>query len=114
MAKVLGVHEVELDADKDRAEFERLAAAAMAEAAPEGLNFRVFKADRGLRNGRYMFLVEIESAEARDRIFPIEDADSAEVLAFFEAHPTVGEAWGRLDSYVPSMGVGTDYVEIGG
>ncbi|HEY5786855.1 MAG TPA: hypothetical protein VIT65_18980 [Microlunatus sp.] len=114
MAKVLGVHEVELEADKDPAEFERRASAFAAEAAPEGLNFRVFKADRGPRNGRYMILVEIDSVEARDRIFPIEGADSAEIHAFFAAHPTVGEAWDRLDSYVPSTGVGTDYVEIAG
>ena len=81
MAKVLGVHEIELGADKDPAEFERLASAVLAEAAPEGLNFRVFKADRGPRNGRYMILIEIDSVEVRDRIFPIENADSAEVLA---------------------------------
>lgn len=114
MAKVLGVHEIELDADKDPAEFERLASAVTAEAAPEGLAFRVFKADRGPRNGRYMILIEIDSVEVRDRIFPIENEDSTEVLAFFDAHPTVGEAWNRLASYVPSMGVGTDYVEIAG
>ena len=114
MAKVLGVHEIELGADKDPAEFERLASAVLAEAAPAGLNFRVFKADRGPRNGRYMILIEIDSVEVRDRIVPIENADSAEVLAFFDAHPTVGDAWGRLDSYVPDFGVATDYVEMGG
>ena len=114
MAKVLGVHEIELGADKDPAEFERLASAVLAEAAPDGLNVRVFKADRGPRNGRYMILIEIDSVEVRDRIFPIENEDSAEVLAFFDAHPTAGEAWGRLDSCVPDFGVATDYVELGG
>jgi hypothetical protein len=114
MAKVLGVHEIELGADKDPAEFERLASAVLAEAAPDGLNVRVFKADRGPRNGQYMILIEIDSVEVRDRIFPIENEDSAEVLAFFDAHPTVGDAWGRLDSYVPDFGVATDYVEMGG
>ena len=48
MAKVLGVHEIELSDDKDPAEFERLASAVLAEAAPEGLNFRVFKLTAGL------------------------------------------------------------------
>ena len=114
MAKVLGVHEIELGADKDPAEFERLASAVLAEAAPEGLNFRVFKADRGPRNGRYMILIEIDSVEVRDRIFPIGGEDPPEVVAFLEEHPTAGETWDRLESYVPSINVGTDYVEITG
>ncbi len=44
----------------------------------------------------------------------LEAEDSAEILAFVEAHPTVGEAWDRLDSCMASMGVGTDYVEVAG
>ena len=114
MAKVLGIHEVELPDGADPAEFERRAVAVLAEAAPDGLNIRMFKADRGPRNGMYMMLIEIDSVEVRDTMFPIEGEDSADVLAFFEEHPTVGEAWQRLDSYVPSLGVGTDYVEITG
>ena len=34
-------------------------------------------------------LIEIDSVEVRDTMFPIEGEDSAEVLAFFEEHPTV-------------------------
>lgn len=114
MAKVLGVHEIELGAGKDPGEFERLALAVVAEAAPEGLNVRLFRADRGPRNGRYMMLIEIDSVEVRDRIFPIENADSTEALAFFDAHPTAGQAWERMDSCVTDFGVATDYVELGG
>ncbi len=44
----------------------------------------------------------------------LEAEDSAEILAFVEAHPTVGEAWDRLDSCIASMAVGTDYVEVAG
>ena len=111
MAKVLGVHEVELG-DKDRAEFERLASAVVAETWPGGITFRLFKADRGTRDGTYLLLIEIDSLEDRDRIFPIGGEDPPEVVAFLEEHPTAGETWDRLESYVPSINVGTDYVEI--
>ena len=69
MAKVLGVHEVELS-DQDPAEFERLASAVVAGTWPGGITFRLFKADRGTRDGTYLLLIEIDSVEVRDRIFP--------------------------------------------
>lgn len=112
MAKVLGLHEIELSADGDPAEFERLAAAAMAEAVPDGMSVRLFKADRGRRNGKYLMIIQLDSVEARDAIFPVEDEDGGEALAFFEAHPTAAEAWNRFRDYEPSTDVATDYVEI--
>jgi hypothetical protein len=114
MAKVLGVHEVELGAGADPAEFERLVAATMAEAMPDGMSVRLFKADRGRRNGTYLILIQLDSVETRDRIFPFENEDAGEVLAFFEAHPTTAEAWNRLREYEPTTDVATDYVEIDG
>ena len=114
MAKVLGIHEVDLPDGADPAEFERRALAVVDEVWPAGLTSRLFKADRGPRDGTYLMLIEIDSVEVRDRIFPVENADSAEVLAFFDAHPSAGEAWERLDSCVPDFGVATDYVELGG
>ncbi len=111
MAKVLGIHEVELG-EADPAEFERLARAVVAETWPGGITFRLFKADRGTRDGKYLLLIEIDSVDVRDRIFPIEGEDPPEVVAFLEEHPTAGETWDRLESYVPSINVGTDYVEV--
>ena len=114
MAKVLGVHEVEVRADGDPAEFERLVAATMAEAMPEGMSVRLFKADRGRRNGAYLILIQLDSVETRDRIFPIENEDAGEILAFFKEHPAAAEAWNRLRDYEPTTAVATDYVEIDG
>ena len=114
MARVLGVHEVELSDDGDPAEFERLAAAAMAEPVPDGMSVRLFKADRGRRNGKYLMVIQLDSVEARDTIFPVEDEDGAEILAFFEAHPRPAEAWNRFRAYKPYTEVATDYVEIVG
>ena len=114
MAKVLGAHEVELGPDKDPVEFERLAAAVVAETWPAGITFRLFKADRGTRDGRYLLLIEIDSVEVRDRIFPIGGEDSPEVIAFIAANPAAGETWDRLERYVSGINVGSDYVEISG
>jgi hypothetical protein len=113
MAKVLGAHEVELGPDHDPAEFERLAAAVVAESWPGGIRFRLFKADRGTRNGTYLLLIEIESVEVRDRIFPIGGEDPPEVVAFLAANPAASETWDRLERYVSTINVGTDYAEIG-
>ena len=115
MAKVLGIHDVELPDGADPAEFERRAVAMLAETSPAGLNFRLFKADRGPRDGQYLIIIEIDSVEDRDKIFPIEGGeDSPEIVAFLEQHPTAGETWDRVESYVPTINVGTDYVEIAG
>ena len=114
MAKVLGIHEVDLPDGADPAEFERRALAVVDEVWPAGLTSRLFKADRGPRDGTYLVLIEIDSVEVRDQIFPIGGEDPPEVVAFLEEHPTAGETWDRLESYVPSINVGTDYVEITG
>ena len=113
MAKVLGVHEVELS-DQDPAEFERLASAVVAGTWPGGITFRLFKADRGTRDGTYLLLIEIDSVEVRDRIFPIGGEDPPEVVAFLEEHPEASQTWDRLERCVPSINVGTDYVEVTG
>ena len=78
------------------------------------MNVRLFKADRGVRNGRYMILIELDSVEDRNRIFPVEDEDGAEMLAFFKAHPTSDQAWDRFRGYEPFSGTATDYVEVTG
>ncbi len=113
MAKVLGMHEVELG-DADPVEFERLASAVVAEKWPGGVTFRLFRADRGARDGKYLLLIEIDSVEVRDRIFPIGGEDPPEVVAFIEEHPEAGEAWDRLERHAASINDGTDYVEITG
>src|SRR4051794_13969400 len=74
MAKVIGVHEIDLGEGADPAEFEQLAAAAAGEPLPSGMNVQVFKGDRGPRDGRYLMLIEIDSVEDRDRYFPDEDS----------------------------------------
>ncbi|HEY5786853.1 MAG TPA: hypothetical protein VIT65_18970 [Microlunatus sp.] len=112
MAKVLGIHEVELPGGADPAEFERRATAVLGETWPGGITFRLYKADRGLRDGMYLLLLEVDSVEVRDAVFPLGGEDPPEVVAFLEAHPTAGEVWDRLESYVPSINEGTDYVEI--
>ena len=114
MAKVLGVHEVELGADGDPAEFERLAAAAMAEARRTGSSIRLFKADRvGERQVP-------DAHRARQRRGPGQDLPdrgrgrrprSSPSSRRIRRRARRGIGW---TSYVPPIDVGTDYVEIDG
>jgi len=46
MATVLGVHEIDLGAGADPAEFERLGAAVITLPAPPGMKVRLLKGDR--------------------------------------------------------------------
>jgi hypothetical protein len=116
MAKVIGVHEIDLGEGADPAEFEQLTAAAAGEPLPSGMNVRVFKGNRGPRNGSYLMLIEINSVEERDRYFPVEDSpdDSPDLQAYFAANPAAAEAWGRVMNYEPSTETSTDYVELNG
>jgi hypothetical protein len=116
MATVLGVHEIDLGNGADPAEFERRVLAVMAAPELSGLNVRLFKGDRGRRGGQYLLLLEIDSVETRDSMFPVPDSpDQSPVLqAYFEANPSAAEAWDRVMNFEPSTEVSTDYVEITG
>lgn len=111
MAKVLGVHEIELGDGADPAEFERAAGAFVAATAPDGVAVRLFKGERGLRDGKYLMVIELDSVETWQRLFPVPDEDSAEILAFGEANPASAEAWAGF-SGIEHTDVVTDYVEI--
>lgn len=114
VGQVIGVHEIDLSAEADPAEYERLVAAAVSEPAPPGMSVRAFKGDRGRRTGKYLTLFEIDTVENRDTVFPVENSPdgSAALQAFFEANPAAAEAWGRVINYEPSTDVSTDYVNL--
>jgi uncharacterized protein (TIGR02118 family) len=113
-AEVVGVHEIDLGAAADPAEFERLAAAAVAAVAPPGMSARMLKGNRGHRTGKYLLLFEIDTVENRDMVFPVADSqDPGPALqAHFDAHPATAEAWGQLISFEPSTELSTDYVDL--
>jgi hypothetical protein len=112
MAGVLGVHEIDLGPGADPAEFERLAAAVVAQPAPAGMKVRVLKGERGARTGQYVVIIEMDSLEVRNHFFPVEHEDSTELLAYFEANPAAAGAWRRFIGFEPSTDVDTDYVVV--
>jgi hypothetical protein len=70
MARVVGLHEIELRPEADPVEFERVAAEVVSLPMFEGWTTRLLKGERGVRAGKYLLVFEIVDTEARDRYFP--------------------------------------------
>ena len=72
MAKVLGMHSVELKPGVDEQEFEEFIKTDVLPVYRKvpGQTAHLLKADRGVRNGKYLVLIELESPERRDHIYP--------------------------------------------
>jgi hypothetical protein len=76
MAKVFGFHTIELKPGVSEQEFEEFI---RTEVIPvyhkvPGQTTHLLKGDRGERNGKYLVLIELESTERRDHIYPpVED-----------------------------------------
>lgn len=73
MAKVLGMHTLELKPGCDANEFEQFV---IEEVVPvyrkvPGQTVHLLKGDRGERAGKYLLLIELESVERRDHIYPL-------------------------------------------
>jgi len=108
MAKVFGIHELELRPGVTAEEFEQF----MADAIPkwpqvEGFTTSVAKGDRGVHAGKYILVFEVESTEARDRAFPTSGTPSEEVQRASESAAAMFE---KMDSLCSSTF--TDYVVI--
>lgn len=113
MSRVLGVHEIELKPGTDPEGFERTAAEIVSSAQPEGWRTLVLKGDRGPRSGKYLMIFEIDSLEARDRLYPEEGhANQEEDERFDREHPESAAAWERLSAMIVDLNVATDYVVI--
>ncbi len=112
MAKVYGIHEIELHPGADPAAFEQLfAAGAELDAAYEGWTPYLLKGERGERKGKYMMLVEIESLAARDRYIP----DSGPTAEGLDVEQRAADYWARWQQLATVPGtdtVFTDYVVI--
>ena len=113
MARVLGVHEIELKLGADPEEFERAAAEVASSAQPEGWRTLVLKGERGPRSGNYLMIFEIDSLEARNRLYPEEGHPYQEEDERFdqENHESAA-AWERLSAMIVNLDIATDYVVI--
>jgi hypothetical protein len=116
MAKVLGIHEIELLPGVSEADFERFVTA---EFRPrlnsfQGWTARLGKGDRGQRDGKYVLIMEIESTATRDRYSPSANEFSEEGQRAVESLAEVSTKWATFSPTAPGANtVFTDYVLVG-
>ena len=114
MGKVLGMHKVELKPGVDEREFEDFICN---EVIPvynrvPGQAVHLLKGDDGERDGKYMVLIEIDSPERRDQIYPPPEGRFSE-----EVQQLVADAdhiWDRMFSMIEEFpdATYTDYVMV--
>ena len=116
MAKVFGIHMIELRSNVDAADFERYVLKEYLPSVPTfaGWQARLLKGDRGERVGQYLLVFEIDSIEARNRYFPMEGQMSEEAQVVFQALASASQAAvNRLNAFtIDENDVHTDYVEV--
>lgn len=112
MAKVFGMHMIALLPGVKAEDFEKFVAE---EVYPipsfEGVEFYLLKGDRGDRDGKYLWVMEIESVERRDQLFPSPGEMSPEVQQFFAQYGAMLEKWATFAT--PMDTITTDYVVVG-
>jgi hypothetical protein len=112
MSKVFGMHMIALLPGVKAEDFENFV---LEEVYPvlnlEVWNYYLLKGDRGDREGKYLWMIEVESVEARDRFFPSPGEMSKEVQQFIEAQAAVFEKWATFAT--PIDVISTDYVVVG-
>jgi hypothetical protein len=116
MAKVLGIHRLELKTGVDEQAFEQFVTETLApiyhQYEPRQRAYLI-KGDRGERAGQYALLIEIESIEARDDIYPVEGQISETIERVVAATAPV---WDKLNTLVETFPDPrhTDYVVMAG
>jgi hypothetical protein len=111
MAKVYGLHEIELRPGADPAELEQLMASAAGEPSPPGWTAYLLKGERGERKGKYLVLIEIESLDARDRYEP-DSGPTAEAVELYRKTAPFWERWRALATAPGEDTVFTDYLVV--
>ena len=108
MAKLFGIHYLELQPGVNAEDFERFVAEEVYPAtARQDLTLSVVKGERGERLEKYLLLFEYESVAGRDRYFPTPDEPS-------EAGKSLAGQWTeKFGTFVAFVGNFTDYVAIG-
>ena len=112
MARVIGIHRLELKPGATDAQAQALAAQ-MAQAKIPGTKAVIGKGDRGERANEYVFITEIDSVETRDRYFPPGGgAASAEWDQLAAGYSELREQFEAVFTNFPDP-LFTDYVIIG-
>ena len=112
MSKVFGMHMIALLPGVNAEDFEKFVIEKLYPVPNlEGWNFYLLKGDRGDREGKYLWMIEFESVEVRDRLFPSPGESSEEAQQFLEAQAAILEEWATFAT--PIDVIYTDYVEVG-
>jgi hypothetical protein len=115
MAKVFGMHEIELRPDVKPEEYEQFFTQEIAHLPVfPGWKAYLLKADRGERAGKYLLMYEVESVETRDRYFPRPDEQSEEVQRFLEQHSEVAAAMQKSSAFETEPHLWSDYIVVAG
>jgi hypothetical protein len=116
MAKVFGLHEIELRPGVRSEDFEKFVIEEVSRGPLlPGWEVMLLRGNRGERDGKYLLMFVIESVETRDRFFPGPDQVSEENQRFIESHPEferMMEKWRKLASAPGEDEVVTDYVVV--
>jgi hypothetical protein len=103
MAKVYGIHEIELHPGVDEESFIKICKEiAEIEEKETGWKHSLLKGDRGQRAGKYAVMIEIESVEERDRIAPTPDLSSEEQTRWLEEHRALVELKKKRAAFSPT------------
>ena len=113
MAKLFGMHTIELHPGVKPEDFERFV---VEEVNPgphlPGVVSHLLKGDRGDREGKYLVMLEFESTESRDRFFPAPDQASEEAQRYLESIRAIREKWATLGNVPGTTDIYTDYVVV--
>lgn len=111
MAKVYGIHVVELNEGITPEFFEKFVRETFLPALPlkatPGVKASLLKADRGERMNKYVWLFEFDDVQTRDRYFPQANTASPELLELIRPLREISQVWDRA-----SRRSKTDYVVI--
>lgn len=116
MAKVLGMHTLELKPGVNEQEFEefiRRDVLPVYRKVP-GQTVHLLRGDRGQRSGKYLVLIELESVERRDHIYPAVGDDWGVAEDVVQLVGNVDPIWEKLATFAdvfPDPGF-TDYVML--
>lgn len=113
MSKIFGIREIELRPGVDPNEYERFCREeVLPHLTMEGWKVHLVRGDRGSRAGRFAWLFEMESPDARARYFPERDQPSDEMTSWMQQHPDSAAA--LLPGTFVESEDDTDYVDISG
>jgi hypothetical protein len=117
MAKVYGIHEIEVFPGVDEGEMIKLTKEFQKAWAETGWNIKLVKGDRGQRAGKYAVLFEIPSVEMRDRMSPEHNTSSEEMQQIDMKNKEYLDDLGRRWAAISPTDLGgqleyTDYIEL--